>query len=124
MFVNSKIALVIQPELLPMFEEIAIAKEVKYQVTSNDLQKIIDAERPKKQRKAFTLDDYNTLEEIYEYLDEVERTNPFASVFTVGESYENRLIKGLKISTSESNPAIFIEANIHARGKSFLGSFF
>lgn len=37
------------------------------------------------------------------------------TVFSIGQSFEGREIKGIKISRQESNPAIFIEANIHAR---------
>lgn len=37
------------------------------------------------------------------------------TIFTIGQSFEGRDIKGIKISHQEGNPAIFIEANIHAR---------
>lgn len=77
----------------------------------------LDTEKPLKQRKAgFSLDQYNQIDDVYQFLDEMAESYPdTASVFTVGESYEGRLIKGMKISTNEKNPAIFLEANIHAR---------
>lgn len=77
----------------------------------------LDTEKPLKQRKeGFSLDQYNQIDDVYQFLDEMAESYPnTASVFTVGESYEGRLIKGMKISTNEKNPAIFIEANIHAR---------
>lgn len=116
MFVNSKIEVVVQPELFAMFEDVAKSTKMTFKVTSENLQSVIDAEKPSKARKeGFALDKYNTLEEIYGFLDQMSATHTTAEVFTVGESFEGRLIKGMKISTSETNPGIFIEANIHAR---------
>lgn len=113
-FVPSKLQLVMSPELFPMFEDIAIVNKIDYTITSHDLQASIDSERPKKQRKDLTFDDYNTLEEIHAFLDETEAAYPDkAKVFTVGESFEGRLIKGIKITTNEKNPAVFLEATIH-----------
>jgi murein tripeptide amidase MpaA len=36
-------------------------------------------------------------------------------VFTLGYSFESRIIKGIKITKNENNPILFIDANIHAR---------
>lgn len=117
MFVNSKIGLVMQPELYSAFEEIAESTKISFKISSNDLQSVIDAEKPLKQRKdGWALDRYNTLEEIYDFMDETAESYPEkVTLFTLGETYEGRLIRGLKISTSESNPGVFIESNIHAR---------
>lgn len=113
-FVPSKLQLVMPPELFPVFEETAIVNKIDYTITSHDLQASIDTERPKKQRKDITFDDYNTLEEIHSFLDETEANYPDrAKVFTVGESFEGRLIKGIKVTTNEKNPAVFLEATIH-----------
>lgn len=114
--VNTKLELVISPESFGIFEEVAASVNLKYKVNSKDIQRVIDAERPKKQRKAFTLNDYNTLDEINMFLEDMAAANPeVASVFTVGESFEGRTIKGIKLSSNDNNPGIFIEANIHAR---------
>lgn len=116
-FVNMKLDLVIQPDLFPSFQEIAYADQIDFKIATNDLQSLINGEKPEKIRKAgFALDRYNSLAEMYEFLDEMVQSYPAkASIFNVGESYEGRMIKGMKIVTSENNPAIFIEANIHAR---------
>lgn len=115
--VNMKFDLVIQPELMPMFEEIATNTGIEFTVSTNDLQEWIDAEKSLKKRKAgLLLDQYNELDEINQFLDDMEQAYPTrAEVFTIGESYEGRTIKGIKITTNESNPGIFIEANIHSR---------
>ena len=104
-------------EQFPIFKEIALANQIDFKVATNDLQSLLDAEKPLKQRKeGFSLDQYNMLDDIYQFLEETSQAYPQkASVFTVGETFENRLIKGLKIETNPNNPAIFIESNIHAR---------
>lgn len=37
------------------------------------------------------------------------------SSFTLGQSYESRTIRGIKISYKTGNAGVFIESNIHAR---------
>lgn len=45
----------------------------------------------------------------------MSKYSPIAQEFIVGQSYEGRRIRGVKISYKSGNPGIFIEANIHAR---------
>lgn len=115
--VNSKLGLVMRPELFPVFAEIAEYTKLSFDVGTNDLQSVIEAEKPLKQRKAgFSLEQYNDLDEIYKFLDDTAASFPEkVSVFNLGETFEGRLMRGLKISTSERNPGVFIESNIHAR---------
>ncbi|KAH8352178.1 hypothetical protein KR084_002465 [Drosophila pseudotakahashii] len=59
---------------------------------------------------------YNSLAEIYEWLDGILATYPaITESFVLGQSYENRTIRGIKISYKANNPGVFIESNIHAR---------
>lgn len=70
----------------------------------------------KNRKDGFALDRYNLLEEIYQFVDDIQLENPeTATVITIGESFEGRPLKVVKISTNDNNPAVFIEANIHAR---------
>lgn len=70
----------------------------------------------KKQKVGFSLDQYNLLDDIYEFLERIQSEHPDrATIINIGESYEGRPLKVIKISTNENNPVIFIEANIHAR---------
>lgn len=77
----------------------------------------IDKEKPLKMQKAgFSLNQYNLLEDIYDFVDNIQAEHSDrATVIDIGESYEGRPLKVIKISTNENNPVIFIEANIHAR---------
>lgn len=61
-------------------------------------------------------DQYNSLDEIYQFIDGLAETYPDkVEVFTIGESFEGRPLKVLKILSSDDNPVVFIESNIHAR---------
>jgi murein tripeptide amidase MpaA len=101
-----------------MFKEIAAWSNLDFKVMSEDFQGVVDGEKLRKQRKddSFTFNEYHKLDEINKFMDDIQAANPeIASVFTVGESFEGRTIKGIKITRDDKNPAIFIEANIHAR---------
>lgn len=59
---------------------------------------------------------YYTLEGIEQFIDNIlSKYSPIAQEFIIGQSYEGRRIRGVKISYKSGNPGIFIEANIHAR---------
>lgn len=59
---------------------------------------------------------YYELDEINAWLDGIFAAYPdVTEEFIVGESYEKRTIRGIKISHGTNKPGIFIESNIHAR---------
>jgi len=50
----------------------------------------------------FAYDKYHTIEDIHAWIDKMVQTYPaLASTFTVGQSYEKRDMKGLKISSAK-----------------------
>ena len=55
--------------------------------------------------------------QINEYLEKISKQFKDVKVFKIGNSYENREMKGVKISSGRSRkkPAILIDAGIHAR---------
>lgn len=76
------------------------------------------AERPVKRTKddSFAFDRYNTYNQILEFMDQIQSEFPTTSqIFTIGNTFEGRPIKGIRITKNIQNPAIFIESNIHAR---------
>lgn len=53
---------------------------------------------------------------MYAWIDElVAEHSEVLSVETIGQSYEGRDLKVVKLSHKEGNPGIFVDANIHAR---------
>jgi len=113
---DSKFEIIVHPEKLSTFEEIASAFSINFKITATDFQSVLDGEKPIKRSKAISWDQYNELDDIMQFLDDMSASHSdVASVFTIGESFEGRPLRVMKISTNDSNPAVFIESNIHAR---------
>ena len=66
-------------------------------------QKLLHQRRPSNfEVNDFAYDKYHTLDEIHAWIDTMVAAYPtLATSFTIGQSYENRLIKGLKISSNK-----------------------
>ncbi|XP_052864272.1 zinc carboxypeptidase A 1-like [Anopheles cruzii] len=114
---NMRLSMVVPPHKFAHFEELTTALSLKTRLQIEDFQKVIDSERPMRDRRA-TLDwtDYYTVEEIYAWMDGITAQYPTILSGTVfGRSYEGRDLKAIKLSHKAGNPGIFIEANIHAR---------
>jgi hypothetical protein len=68
-----------------------------------DTQKLLHHLRPSTVNDDdFAYDKYHTLDDIHAWIDKMVQTYPtLASTFTVGQSYEKRDMKGLKISSNK-----------------------
>uniref|UniRef100_A0A182PLQ5 Zinc carboxypeptidase A 1 n=1 Tax=Anopheles epiroticus TaxID=199890 RepID=A0A182PLQ5_9DIPT len=113
---NMKLNIVVPPHKYAEFDELSNQLALANRLRVPNLQQLIDQESPKRSRRAFGWTEYQTLEDIYNWID--EKVNEFPSIMsveTIGQSYEDRDIKAVKISYKEGNPGIFIESNIHAR---------
>lgn len=101
------------------------------ELVHNNVQELIDAEAEEMEqhnnshyrRGSFSWKRYHSLEQIHAWLGSLERRYPeVVSIIDVGSSYENRKLRGVRISYGHNNdttlakrPAIFIEGGIHAR---------
>uniref|UniRef100_A0A182QXZ6 Zinc carboxypeptidase A 1 n=1 Tax=Anopheles farauti TaxID=69004 RepID=A0A182QXZ6_9DIPT len=113
---NMKVNLVVPPHKFAEFEELSNQLALAYRLRCPNLQQLIDEESPARRRRAFGWDEYQTLDDIYAWIDEQVAANPtILSVETIGKSYEDRDMKVVKLSYKTGNPGIFIESNIHAR---------
>ena len=82
---------------------------IRYQVVMKDIgaliasQKLMHDIRPSMFNAAdFAYDKYHTIDDIHAWIDQMVQTYPtLASTFTVGQSYEKRDMKGLKISSNK-----------------------
>src|SRR5580700_10141508 len=73
----------------------------------------------------FDLKKYHTYDEIFEYLKELRNENSdIVQLYSIGQSYENRNINALTISTGRNpansqsgvkKPSVLIESGIHSR---------
>lgn len=68
---------------------------------------------------SFDWDRYHTLEEIYDWLDELEKNYPnIVTTVVMGRSFENKEIKGIKINYNPERSVKYIgmlEGTLHAR---------
>lgn len=81
-----------------------------------NVQERIDLEMPSVAPRALGWESYYRLADIYEFLDnQIAQYPDVVSGFKVGDSYEGRPIRGVKIQYAAGTKAIFVEANIHAR---------
>lgn len=63
---------------------------------------------------------YHDLNEIYDWMDDLAiRYDKYVEIIDVGKSFEQRVIRAIKISTNEKNkkkrPAIWMDSGIHGR---------
>ncbi|KAM3610168.1 uncharacterized protein V6R79_026389 [Siganus canaliculatus] len=100
---------------------------IQYSIMIEDLQVLMDEEervmrsaaRAPQPRNTDSFDyaNYHTIEEIYDFQDQLVAENPsLVSKVVIGQSYEGRPLNVLKFSTGGSNrPAIWIDTGIHSR---------
>ncbi|XP_034483135.1 zinc carboxypeptidase [Drosophila innubila] len=104
------------PQSQQDFESLLTNNNFNYSIKIDNVQSLIDAQRPKKRTGYMEWTQFHTLDEIYAWLDVIETRYPdIVTPFTIGKSYEGRPIRGIKISYKKGNNAVFIESNIHAR---------
>uniref|UniRef100_A0A1I8Q537 Zinc carboxypeptidase A 1 n=1 Tax=Stomoxys calcitrans TaxID=35570 RepID=A0A1I8Q537_STOCA len=106
----------VKPEEQAIFEERLKQYNITFKVKIENVQSLIENEEPKTKSYGFDWDNFHTLDEINQWLDEIALRYPdVVTPFDIGHSYEGRLIKGVKISHKPGNKAVFIESTIHAR---------
>ena len=84
--------------------------KIEYDIVIQDIGAIIDQQNLIHQWHPsminvddFAYDKYHTIDDIHAWIDQMVQTYPtLASTFTVGKSYEQRNIKGLKISSNQT----------------------
>ncbi|CAF4125874.1 unnamed protein product [Rotaria socialis] len=102
----------VPPEAFNYFADFLASDGVKieYVIHMNDIGEIVERQSimPKISRSSsklndFAYDTYHTLEEIHSWIDQMTSTYPdMVTPFTVGKSYENRDVRGFKISSSKT----------------------
>uniref|UniRef100_A0A182KB79 Zinc carboxypeptidase A 1 n=1 Tax=Anopheles christyi TaxID=43041 RepID=A0A182KB79_9DIPT len=103
------------------FEDLLTLHSVSGRVLERNMQQLIDREaatvKPANtDPKEMDWGHYFQLETIYAWMDMLAERYPDAvSTLEVGQSYEGRPIKGVKLSRRPDNKAIVVEGGIHAR---------
>uniref|UniRef100_A0A8C4JPL1 Carboxypeptidase A1-like n=1 Tax=Dromaius novaehollandiae TaxID=8790 RepID=A0A8C4JPL1_DRONO len=96
------------------------ANDIAYSIMIEDVQEKMTMTLSRRlQRSTATFDfaSYHTIEEIYEWMDELVAAYPsLVSKLEIGQSYEKRPLYVLKFSTGGSGrPAIWLDTGIHSR---------
>ncbi|KAM3960497.1 zinc carboxypeptidase [Aphomia sociella] len=112
--VGEYVSVIAPPDLKKKFEESLSANNIEYEVTSNDIQKILDAEKPNRRKRSTDdnevyFDTCLTLNNIYNYFDYLSTNrSDIVSKITIGESFEGRSIPGIKISRGSPKRAFVL----------------
>uniref|UniRef100_A0AAG5DFH6 Peptidase M14 domain-containing protein n=1 Tax=Anopheles atroparvus TaxID=41427 RepID=A0AAG5DFH6_ANOAO len=113
------VSILVPPHKLEDYRELEKNLHLRSQLATQNFQSIIDAEnvpRKTKRSEGFGWEEYQSLEAIYGWLDELAAQYPsLLAVESIGRTYEGRDMKLVKLSHQAGNPGIFLEANIHAR---------
>ncbi|EAT37217.1 AAEL010782-PA [Aedes aegypti] len=117
--VGEKFNIVVAPHKLVDFTEALQNEGVRVRLLETNMQSLIDEEKQrmvsKRARGAFDFNDYYELEDIHAWLDKLASQYDQVELLEGGHSFENRSIKGVKVSYKSGNPGIFVEGGIHAR---------
>lgn len=97
--------LVIAPDAFLHFKEVAEEFKINYEILTENIQEWFDDERPARKAKSWGFDQYNTYEDIVNFLNEKNAQYPeITQVFTIGNTFEGREIKGIRITNDLNNP--------------------
>lgn len=89
---------------------------MKFDNFVDNVQALIDETPETNANEKLALNQYATLEQINEFLEEKAAEHSHVSVSSIGNSFEGRPLNVLKISRGgAARPAIWLDANIHAR---------
>jgi carboxypeptidase A2 len=114
----------VPPQRLSDFRATLAEHQISFELRNDRVQQEIEAEaarfasRLRVAGKAINYDDFNTYDDIIVELDELAARCPAGftcTTFSVGNSFEDRSIKGIKISGGAGRRAIWLDATIHAR---------
>merc|ERR1711976_194743 len=118
------------PGVLAEIKSIMIHRNIPFEIINENVQRKLDVMWEELDQtvslksaagdKTFNYDDWNTYEDMMEELDQLAAdcnvTGLLCSVFSIGDSYEGRPIKMIKISGGEGEEkAYWIDSAIHAR---------
>lgn len=118
--VDRAVDVMVPPHKLADFNALMNAEQMKPELLETNAQTVIDNERLNQMTRLDTsgLDwnNYHSLETIYKWMDDlVIRFPGQVELIMAGKTYENRDIRGIKLSKGPGNKGVFLEGGIHAR---------
>ncbi|XP_058460659.1 carboxypeptidase B-like [Malaya genurostris] len=127
--IGRRSSVMVDPDTEESFVAMLTLNNISHRVLNDDVQQLIEQERAGQQAKLRArreasdgkdFDRFWTLEEIYQYLDELAETYPdLVRVTSYGTTHQGRPIKVITISTQGAvnmlRPVVLIDGGIHAR---------
>jgi len=121
---NRAVDIMVTPGMDKQLESELEQMGIQWSVMIKDVQENINQEKVSKQRHqepntkhAMTWDEYHSLDDIYTYFDYLETTFDFVSTEVIGQSYEGRDLRVVKVCKGGcgNKKAVWIDGGIHAR---------
>ena len=142
---NDSVTVMVQPDLQEYFEAMLDDVQLESELVEENVQSLLEHEQEKrnlhilsKRRRpqkvpqkpnstegevdedAIDFEHFWTLDEIYRYMDRMERQYPnLVRVLKIGQTYENRSILALTVSRdgriNQTRPVVLVDAGVHAR---------
>ncbi|XP_046995628.1 zinc carboxypeptidase-like isoform X1 [Schistocerca americana] len=115
--VNMPADIMVSPKMQPTFLEWLQAHSITASVFIENVQYLIDNERPANVVRAdFALDDYHTLEEIFAWIDSLVQAYPdYTRRVFGGTTYEGFEFDGIEISYGDGSRVVILEGGMHPR---------
>lgn len=107
----------VQSALFPVLSAWLKSRNLTHRVMIEDVQELIAQqaqEKANKVEKSFHKS-YHDLQDIYGFMEGLAKKYAEASVFSIGQSYESREIKGIEIKFGENLPEIIFNGGMHSR---------
>lgn len=117
---NQNLTIMVAPQKIAEISDLLERYNILGSVLLYNIQDLIDKEEPTIAPKNVNPEQldwvhYYQLDTIHKWLDLQAVKYPYLSVITLQASYENNVIKGVKLSKKAGNTAVFVECGIHAR---------
>ncbi|CAG9565668.1 unnamed protein product [Danaus chrysippus] len=109
--VGDHINVIAAPQRKDEFEHSLKKRNIYHDVLLNNLQEVIDSQvfsRKKRSTRDLTWTNYQNIDDIYDWFEELANNYSFVSLIHAGQSYEGRNITGVRINRG-SRRAIFVE---------------
>ncbi|XP_056634469.1 zinc carboxypeptidase-like [Diorhabda sublineata] len=118
--VDVNVVVLVAPEYQEDFMKLLNEHSIDFEIVVNNIQELIEEERESSLRNIeleFNWDNYQPLEKIYNWLENLPLQYPTVTLIEGGRSYEDRSILGVKVSFKKENEkrAVWIDSLIHAR---------
>lgn len=117
--------LMVSPDLIAPLRVLLSSRKFKHEILIKDVQPLIERQNEKSNAPnpradyELTFDAYYPLSTFYEYFDWLEANFDFVQSETIGQSYEGRDMRVMKVCYPDgicgNKPGMWIDAGVHAR---------